>query len=96
MESKGGYGGEISPWASGAAAAGAGVEEGVASEEGEGLLRLRELFSAGLGAVACAREGGGGGGGGCKREAAPAPPPAGAVAAAGGGRPSKRSLEDMG
>ena len=91
MQSKGGYGAEISPWDSGAAAAGADGEEVVASAEGEGLLRLRELLSAGFGAGAGA-EGGGGGGGGA-REAAPAPPPAGA--AAGGGRPSKRSSEAM-
>ena len=76
---------EISPWASGAAAAGAGAGEVVVSEE-EGLLRLRELFSAGFGGGGSGSAGGGGG----AREATP---PGGA--AAGGGRPSKRSSEDM-
>jgi hypothetical protein len=63
----------------------AGEEEAVASGEEEGLLRLRELFSAeGLGA-------GGAGGGGGVGEAARSSP----AAVAGGGRPSKRSSDAM-
>jgi hypothetical protein len=68
-----------------AVAVAAGEEEAVASGEEEGLLRLRELFSAeGLGA-------GGAGGGGGVGEAARSSP----AAVAGGGRPSKRSSDAM-